>query len=81
MIDERVRYPLMDDLKSDRLIALEEELRSVEETFVREMRQRGFEPDQAENVALPTSLARLYAQREALKNELDVMKGGTDERD
>lgn len=68
----------MDDLKGDRRIALEEELRSVEEIFMREMRQRGFEPDQAENVALPTSLARLYAQREALKNELDELKGGTE---
>jgi hypothetical protein len=78
MLDERVRYPQMDDLKSGRRLALEEELRSVEEIFMREMRQRGFEPDQAENVALPTSLARLYAQREALKNELDELKGGTE---
>jgi hypothetical protein len=68
----------MADLNSDRRSALEEKLRSVEETFVREMRQRGFEPDQAENVALPTSLARLYTQREALKTELDRMKGGTE---
>jgi pentatricopeptide repeat protein len=68
----------MDGLKSDRCLALEEELRSVEEIFMREMRQRGFEPDQAENVALPTSLARLYAQREALKNELEELKGGTE---
>ena len=75
MMDERVRYSLMEDLSSDRRRALEEKLRSVEEIFVREMRQRGFEPDQAENVALPTSLARLYTQREALKTELDEMKG------
>lgn len=78
MMDERVRYPLMEDLSSDRRRALEEKLRSVEEIFVREMRQRGFEPDQAENVALPTSLARLYTQREALKTELGEMKGGTE---
>lgn len=63
---------------SDRRRALEEKLRSVEEIFVREMRQRGFEPNQAENVALPTSLARLYTQREALKNELREMKGETE---
>lgn len=78
MMDERVRYPLMEDLSSDRRRALEEKLRSVEEIFVREMRQRGFEPDQAENVALPTSLARLYTQREALKTELGELKGGTE---
>lgn len=81
MMDERVRYALMADRTSDRRRALEEKLRSVEEIFVREMRQRGFEPDQAENVALPTSLARLYTHREALKTELGEMKGGTNERD
>lgn len=71
----------MADCTNDRRRALEEKLRSIEEIFVREMRQRGFEPDQAENVALPTSLARLYTQREALITELGEMKGGTDERD
>ena len=78
MTAERVRYPLMADSTNDRRRALEDQLRSVEEIFVREMRQRGFEPDQAENVALPTSLARLYTQREALKTELGEMKGGTE---
>ena len=68
----------MDNRKSDRRSALEEELRNVEEAFVREMRHRGFEPEQAENVALPASLARLYTQRQALKNELEVLKGGTE---
>ena len=68
----------MADRRSDRRRALEEKLRSIEEIFVREMRQRGFEPDQAENVALPTSLARLYTQREALKTELSEMKGETE---
>ena len=78
MMNEGVRYPTMADHTGDRRRALEEKLRIVEEIFVREMRQRGFEPDQAENVALPTSLARLYAQREALKTELDEMKGETE---
>ena len=78
MEDERVRYPLMANGGKDRRSTLEEKLRSVEEAFVREMRARGFEPDQAENVALPTSLARLYAEREALKAELDEMKGVTE---
>ena len=78
MQDERVRYPLMATSRNDRRGALEEKLRSVEEIFVREMRARGFEPDQAENVALPTSLARLYAEREALQAELDEMEGGSE---
>lgn len=68
----------MADRTSDRRRALEDKLRSIEEIFLREMRQRGFEPDQAENVALPTSLARLYTQREALKTELNEMKGETE---
>lgn len=78
MQDERVRYPLMATSRNDRRGALEEKLRRVEEIFLREMRARGFEPDQAENVALPTSLARLYAEREALQAELDEMKGGSE---
>lgn len=78
---KELRYPLVADRTSDRRRALEEELRSIEEIFEREMRQRGFEPDQAENVALPTALARLYTQREALKTELGELKGETDERD
>ena len=73
---ERVRWPLMANSRDDRRGALEEKLRSVEEIFVREMRARGFDPDQVENVALPTSLARLYAEREALQAELAEMKGG-----
>ena len=77
MQDERVRYPPMTS-RNDRRGALEEKLRSVVEIFLREMRARGFEPDQAENVALPTSLARLYAEREALQAELDEMKGGSE---
>ena len=68
----------MADRTSDRRRALEDKLRSIEEIFLREMRQRGFEPDQAENVALPTSLARLYTQREAWKTELNEMKGETE---
>lgn len=76
-----LRYALVADRTSDRRRALEEKLRSIEEIFMREMRQRGFEPDQAENVALPTSLARLYTQREALKTELGEMKGELNERD
>lgn len=75
MQDERVRYPLMAISRNDRRDVLKEKLKSAEEIFVREMRARGFDPDQAENVALPTSLARLYAEREALQAELDEMKG------
>ena len=51
-------------------------LRAVEERFDREMRARGFDPAQAANVALPSALARLYAEREELREELELLRGG-----
>ena len=51
--------------------ALQEKLRAVEEEFEREMRARGFDPAQHDNVALTTPLAKLYAERERLRNELE----------
>ena len=72
----------MTDGKNERRIELEAQLRLVEAEFDREMRERGFEPAQAENVALPTSLAHLYAERESLKAELEELtSGGRNERD
>jgi hypothetical protein len=49
---------------------LEERLRQVDEQFRREMRARGFNPDQDDNLALTAPLARLYAERELLREEL-----------
>jgi hypothetical protein len=66
----------MSDGKNDRRDELEAQLRLVDAEFDREMRERGFEPAQAENVALPTSLARLYAERESLKAELEELTSG-----
>ena len=54
--------------------ALEARLRSIDEIFERELRERGFEPDQVENVALPGPLATLYAEREALRAQLKELK-------
>jgi len=51
-------------------------LRAVEERFDREMRARGFDPAQAANVALPSALARLYAEREELREELELLRDG-----
>ena len=53
---------------------LEERLREVEEEFERQMRERGFEPAQAELVALPGPLAKLYAEREELRADLENLK-------
>ncbi len=52
---------------------LEEKLRAVEEHFERELLERGFEPAQIENIALPGPLARLYAERETLRAQLDEL--------
>jgi chaperonin cofactor prefoldin len=54
--------------------SLQERLREVEEQLQHKMRQRGFEPDQVEVVALPGDLAKLYAEREKLRAELDEIK-------
>ncbi len=60
----------MDDKTKDRLLELESRLKFLDENFNREMRARGFDPAQAENVALPTTLARLYMERQLLLEEL-----------
>ena len=55
---------------------LEERLRTVERDFERLMLERGFEPGQTELVALPGPLAKLYAEREELRAELENLKEG-----
>ena len=60
---------------------LEDRLREVETNFVRQMRERGFEPAQAENIALPGPLAKLYAEREELRAELEEMQPGHQRQD
>lgn len=57
-------------IESTRQARLEERLRRVDEQFRREMRGRGFNPDQDDNLALTAPLARLYAEREQLREEL-----------
>lgn len=54
-------------------------LDAIKETFERQMRARGFDPSQAENVALTSDLARLYAAREAARAELDELSQSIDE--
>ena len=59
---------------------LRERLRDLNAQFDREMRARGFDPAQAENVALPSHLAALYAEREQIKAELDeLVRGNTND--
>jgi len=63
-------------MKSDEnhLHQLESQLKLINEKFEREMRARGFDPDQAETAALPTALAQLYIERQSLIEKLDEIR-------
>ena len=56
-----------------RIKTLRQKLRTLDAEFDREMRTRGFDPAQAENVALPSHLAALYSEREQIKAELEEL--------
>jgi hypothetical protein len=56
---------------------LEEKLRQADERLLSEMRARGFDPAQAENLALTGQLAKLYMERERLQEELDILVDST----
>ncbi len=58
---------------------LKETLRTLDKEFEHEMRARGFDPAQAENVALPTHLAALFTERERIKAELAELEGKTND--
>ena len=58
---------------------LREKLRILDAEFDREMRARGFDPAQAENVALPSHLAALYVAREQIRAELEQLEGKTND--
>ena len=54
---------------------IRERLRAIEQQFEREMRARGFDPDQVDTVALTTPLAKLHNEREELITRLAVLTG------
>lgn len=51
---------------------LEEKLREADDRLQRELRARGFDPAQDENLALTGPLAKLYTERENLREELET---------
>jgi hypothetical protein len=55
---------------------MREHLRTLDAEFDREMRARGFDPAQAENVALPSHLAALYVERERIRSEIEELTTG-----
>jgi hypothetical protein len=52
---------------------LEQRLREVDQRLRSEMRARGFDPDQDDNLALTAPLAKLYTERENLRAELQSL--------
>ena len=69
----------MPAMPSNLINDLRQELRTLDLEFDQEMRARGFDPEQAENVALPSHLAALYAEREEIKARLEDLEGKTNE--
>ena len=59
----------------DEISRIREKLRLVTEHFEREMRERGFDPQQAENVPLTQSLANLHLEQTNLRSKLAEMLG------
>lgn len=64
-----------DSSEGSRRTCLEEKLREVDRQLRRELRARGFDPDQDDNLALTAPLARLYSEREQLREELESLHG------
>ncbi len=54
---------------------LEQKLHAVDEQLSRELSARGFDPTQGENLALTGPLAKLYLERENLRDELETLGG------
>ncbi len=67
--------------EQSRRTRLEEKLREVDQRLRSEMRARGFNPDQDDNLALTAPLAKLYTERENLRTELEALVGETREED
>ncbi len=59
----------------DDVSRIREKLRLVTEQFEREMRERGFDPQQAENVPLTQSLANLHLEQTNLRSTLAELLG------
>ena len=58
---------------------LEDRLNKVDAKLKRELRARGFDPDQDDNLALTAPLAKLYTERETLRAELEASNEGPGE--
>jgi hypothetical protein len=52
---------------------LRSRLNTLDAEFDLEMRARGFDPAQAENIALPSHLAAVYSEREEIRAQLEEL--------
>lgn len=59
----------------DEVSRIREQLRLVTEQFERDMRERGFDPQQVENVPLTQSLASLHLEQTNLRSKLAELLG------
>lgn len=63
----------MSSEETSRRARVEERFREVDKLLRSEMRARGFDPEQDDNVALTAPLAALYIERENLRAELQSL--------
>ncbi len=54
-------------------LSLKEKLLAAEARFAVEARKRGFDPAQAQNMAMPATLAKLFRECETIKSELEAL--------
>jgi hypothetical protein len=59
----------------DEISRIRQRLKFVTEQFEREMRERGFDPQQAQNVPLTQSLANLHLEQTNLRSKLAELLG------
>ncbi len=64
----------MSTVEEPRRTFLEAKLKAVDLQLRNEMRARGFDPDQDDNLALTAPLAKLHTERENLREELQRLK-------
>jgi hypothetical protein len=65
----------MPNLEESKLRQVEQKLREVEQQLHSMMLARGFDPAQADNLALTAPLAKLYLERENLRAEIETLSG------
>ena len=64
---------MLDNSRQTRIAHLQERLAELDARLDEEMRRRGFDPAQADNLALPSALANLSVERAQLEVELEEL--------